>query len=132
MRVSSLLMLLPAVAVAQEQIPLMDQVQGQVQDWVEKAKSFLPSQQVAPAAEQQGEEREEAAPATESTPESQILAEKNVVPFTLANWESKLAASVDDGPQEWLIFVTGGNKTCFGRCAVAEKAFNVSPAGLTV
>lgn len=123
MRVSSLVMLLPAVAVAQEQIPLMDQVQGQVQGWLEKAKSFLPSEQVAPAAEQQGSE--EAASAG-STPENKIVAEKEVVPLTLSNWESILVASEEDGPQEWLVFITGGNKTCFGRCGPAEKAFNVS------
>lgn len=102
----------------------MDQVQGQVQDWVEKAKSFLPSQQVAaPAAEQQGGEE---APAAGSAPESNIVAEKNVVPLTLSNWQSNLVATEEEGPQEWLVFVTGGNKTCFGRCGVAEKAFNVS------
>lgn len=101
----------------------MDQVQGQVQNWVEKAKSFLPSQPVAPAAEQQA--GEEAAD-TASTPEHKVVADKAVVPLTLTNWDSTLVASEEEGPQEWLVFITGGNKTCFGRCGVAEKAFNVS------
>ncbi|KAK2768502.1 hypothetical protein FQN54_000357 [Arachnomyces sp. PD_36] len=123
MRVSTLLMLLPAIAAAQEQVPLMDQVQGQVQGWLEKAKAFLPSQPAAPVAEQQAGEE---APAAASTPDNKAVAEKPVVPLTLANWESTLSASEEEGPQEWLVFITGGNKTCFGRCGVAEKAFNES------
>ena len=125
MRISTLLMLLPAVAVAQEQIPLKDQVQEQVQNWLEKAKSFLPSQVAAPVAEQ-AVGVDEAEPAAPSTPESKVVMDKAVVPLTLVNWESNLVASEEEGPQDWLVFITGGNKTCFGRCGPAEKAFNVS------
>lgn len=103
MRVLPFLAVLPALAAAQEQTPLVERVQG----WFNKAKSYLPSPTpVAPVEKVTGQ-----------------IAQKAVTPFNLSNWHSLLEPSSE--PQEWLVFVTGGNKTCFGRCGRAEKAFNV-------
>lgn len=104
MRVLPFLAVLPALAAAQEQTPLVERVQG----WFNKAKSYLPSPTpVAPVEKVTGQ-----------------IAQKAVTPFNLSNWHSLLEPSSER--QEWLVFVTGGNKTCFGRCGRAEKAFNES------
>ncbi|KAF7586921.1 hypothetical protein BBP40_008013 [Aspergillus hancockii] len=107
MRFIQLLPILPALAAAQEQAPLADRVQG----WFNKAKSYLPT--ATPVI-----------PAVEKVVEQQKVVEKTVTPFNLTNWQSILAPSEE--PQNWLVFVTGGNKTCFGRCGQAEKSFNES------
>ncbi|KAL2215931.1 hypothetical protein M432DRAFT_593332 [Thermoascus aurantiacus ATCC 26904] len=103
MRLSPFVALLPALAAAQNQIPLGERVQG----WFNKAKSYIPTTTPAPV--------EEAA---------EKVVEKTVTPVNMSNWQSILEPSSE--VQEWLIFVTGGNKTCFGRCNKAEKAFNES------
>ncbi|KAB8072909.1 PTH2-domain-containing protein [Aspergillus leporis] len=106
MRFIQLLPILPALAAAQEQAPLADRVQG----WFNRAKSYLPTATpVIPAVEKVVEQK---------------VHEKTVTPFNLTNWQSILAPSAK--PQDWLVFVTGGNKTCFGRCGQAEKSFNES------
>lgn len=104
MRFTSLAAFLPALALAQEQVPLADRVQG----WFNKAKAYVPT----------------AVPADPIVKMAEKVSEKQVTPVTMQNWQSILApASV---PHDRMIFVTGGNKTCFGRCEHAEKAFNVS------
>ncbi|KAK6832339.1 hypothetical protein P875_00010351 [Aspergillus parasiticus SU-1] len=107
MRFIQLLPILPALAAAQEQVPIADRVQG----WFNKAKSYLPTATpVIPAAVEKVVE--------------QKIQEKTVTPFNLSNWQSLLAPS--DEPKDWFVFITGGNKTCFGRCHQAEKSFNES------
>lgn len=109
MRFIPLLTLLPALAVAEEQVPLADRVQG----WFNKAKSYLPTATpVIPVAEKVAD-----------IPKK-VIQEKTVTPFNSTNWQSLLEPA--STPQDWLVFVTGGNKTCFGRCGRAEKSFNVS------
>ena len=104
MRFTTFLAILPALAVAQEQAPLADRVQG----WFDKAKSYLPTATPVVPVEKVVEQK---------------VQEKAVTPFNLSNWQSALEPSSE--PKEWLLFVTGGNKTCFGRCEQASKAFNV-------
>ncbi|KAL8798076.1 MAG: hypothetical protein Q9200_007828, partial [Gallowayella weberi] len=61
-------------------------------------------------------------------------ASRNVVPLTTENWKSHLTPSSSnpaDGPEEWMIFFSGGNKSCYGRCAGVETAWNESAALLT-
>ena len=120
MRVSPTLIFLPALVAAQQQVPLKEQLQG----WFNKAKSYLPTN--VPAA---------AAPAdTPAAPEQAkqpppVLSEKPVTPLTMSNWESTLSPvepGTPDTEREWLVFITGGNKTCFGHCLRADEAFNVS------
>ncbi|KAI9837634.1 MAG: hypothetical protein M1838_004776 [Thelocarpon superellum] len=56
------------------------------------------------------------------------VASKNVVTLGLDNWKSVLtpAASSSQDPEVWWVFVTGGNKTCYGQCDKVEKAWNES------
>ncbi|KAM7206352.1 hypothetical protein V8F33_000638 [Rhypophila sp. PSN 637] len=54
---------------------------------------------------------------------------KKIETLTLSNWKDTLYAPVQPGatvPEEWWVLITGGNKTCFGRCENVEKAFNAS------
>lgn len=106
MRFTSLVAFLPALALAQEQVPLADRVQG----WLSRFKDYVPSAEPAAPMEKLAEK----------------VTEKRVTPVTMDNWQSILAPGPE--AQDWYIFVTGGNKTCFGRCDRAEKAFNVSVA----
>ena len=49
-------------------------------------------------------------------------------PLTLENWKEVLTVDPTVSPpttQDWLIFATGGNSTCFGLCGNATKAWNV-------
>ncbi|KAL2835158.1 hypothetical protein BDW59DRAFT_4452 [Aspergillus cavernicola] len=109
MRFIQILALLPALAVAQEQVPLADRVQG----WFDKAKSYLPTATpVVPVLDKVVE-----AP-------KKVIQEKTVTPFNAGNWQSILEPASET--QDWLLFITGGNKTCFGRCGKAEKSFNES------
>ncbi|KAL4982373.1 hypothetical protein BDW68DRAFT_170930 [Aspergillus falconensis] len=109
MRFIPVLALLPALAVAEEQVPLADRVQG----WFNKAMSYLPTATpVIPVAQKVAE-----------VPKK-VIQEKTVTPFNASNWQSLLEPAAD--ARDWLVFITGGNKTCFGRCGKAEEAFNQS------
>ncbi|KAJ5661839.1 uncharacterized protein N7477_009455 [Penicillium maclennaniae] len=104
MRFTSLVALLPAVVLAQEQIPLVDRVQG----WFNKAKAIVPT----------------AVPSEPIVKLAEKVSEKSVTPITLSNWQPTLEPSSE--AKDWYIYVTGGNKTCFGRCDRADKAFKES------
>ncbi|KAJ5584304.1 uncharacterized protein N7459_004104 [Penicillium hispanicum] len=104
MRFTSLVAFLPALALAQEQVPLAERVQG----WFNKAKAYVPT----------------AVPADPMVKMAEKVTEKRVTPVTMDNWQSILTPG--DEPQDWYIFITGGNKTCFGRCDHATKAFKES------
>ncbi|PYH45219.1 aminoacyl-tRNA hydrolase [Aspergillus saccharolyticus JOP 1030-1] len=111
MRLIQVLALAPALAVAQEQVPLADRFQG----WLDKAKAYLPTATpVVPAAVEK----------VQKVVEQKKIQEKPVTQLNLTNWESILEPASD--PQDWFVFVTGGNKTCFGRCDQADKSFNES------
>ena len=117
MRVSTLLIALPALALAQQK-PLQEQVQEQLQGWFDKAKSFIP----------------QSAPSFPSVPNpvdagAAKVADQNVVTLTKDNWKSTLTPSPTDaseGPQDWMVFVSGDNKTCFGLCDGLEQKWRVS------
>jgi len=52
---------------------------------------------------------------------------RNIDILSLSNWRSTLRSSVtpaSKGPEEWWVLITGGNKTCWGRCEGADRAFN--------
>ncbi|EAW10492.1 uncharacterized protein ACLA_049640 [Aspergillus clavatus NRRL 1] len=109
MRFIQVIAILPALAAAQEQVPLGDRVQG----WLNKAKSYLPTATpvIPPVVEKVVEQTKK-------------IQEKTVTPWNASNWQSILEPSSE--PQDWLLYITGGNKTCFGRCGPADKAFNES------
>lgn len=109
MRVSALIALLPALVAAQEsQYAFMDQAKG----WFDQVKSFIPQ---APSV------AEPAQQAVHHT--SSKISDQAVTHLNIKNYKDVLEPSTQ--PQEWLVFFTGGNKTCFGRCLRAENAFNV-------
>lgn len=121
MRTSSALLVLPALASAQ-QFPIIDQVKG----WLNGAASSVSS--AAPS----GEAITDSIPSASDIPNpiaegAAKYADLKVTPLTLENWRSTLvpgAATASPGLEEWMIFVTGGNKSCHGRCARANNAWN--------
>ncbi|PGH27290.1 hypothetical protein AJ80_01000 [Polytolypa hystricis UAMH7299] len=124
MRLSPTLVLLSAVAAAaaQEQVPLKDQLQG----WLEKAKSLIPTA-VASVSGSVSSAASNAATAAASTASSSgNVHEKDVVPIKLSNYEAVFGPASPDASQserEWLVYITGGNKTCFGQCGRADEAW---------
>ena len=105
---------LPALAVAEQQIPLLDRVKGFFNQATASVASVIPSAPSVPSAPV------EAAAAK--------AAEAVQYPLTLENWKEVLTVDPTvsaPATQEWLIFVTGGNSTCYGFCGPAEKAWNV-------
>ncbi|KAK5119299.1 hypothetical protein LTR85_007655 [Meristemomyces frigidus] len=116
MRTSPLLLALPALATAQQQIPFLDQVKG----WFAAASSSISS--AAPSAPSASIPDPIASGAAK-------IADLKVERLTLENYKDLLkpgAAIASPGIEEWMVFVTGGNKTCFGRCGKAETAWNES------
>ena len=106
--------LLPAVfTLAQDQKPMgffgMD-----FEPYFEKAKAYLPAS-LSPISSA-----------------ASTIAAKNVVPLTKENWQTVLTPSTSatpaSGPENWMILISGGNKTCFGKCGDVERAWNESAA----
>jgi hypothetical protein len=105
---TSLLVALPALALAQEQVPLAEKLQGwlsQAQSYVSSALPSAPSPLDAGAAK---------------------VAKHVETALTLENWQQVLSADPSaEGPEEFMLYITGGNKTCYGLCDNATKAWNV-------
>lgn len=133
MRTSQLLLALPVLAAA-DQAPLLDQLKGywsqaqasisSVVSGVSTAIPSAPSSIPIPA--------NPAAAAAASAAAG--VAALNVERITLDNHKDVLKAgraTASPGLEEWLIFVTGGNKTCFGLCNHAETQWNESVALLS-
>ena len=101
-----LLLVLPAIATAQEQKPLG-------QSFFDTVKSYIPAFAQEPVAAGAAK-----------------VAAANVTPLTSSNWEEVLSpkTSPGQGPETWMVFVSGGNKTCYGRCAKVEEAWNETAA----
>lgn len=117
MRTSPLLLAaLPALATAAEQVPLLDHVKGWLARASDSISSALPK-----------------APSTiPSIPNPVVAASAKVADYRVTsldkdNYAQVLvpgAATASPGIEEWMIFVTGGNKTCYGLCTRAETAWN--------
>ncbi|KAF2760551.1 hypothetical protein EJ05DRAFT_536640 [Pseudovirgaria hyperparasitica] len=109
---STLVFALSALAVAEEQAPLADKVKG----WFNKAQSYVSSAVPAPS------HLIDAGAAK--------VASAVVSPINRENWKTVIrpTSALSEGPEEWVVYVTGGNTTCFGRCANATKAWNESVA----
>lgn len=110
---TALLIVVPALASAaqeSQQIPLADTLNR----WFEKAKSYLPATGSPPIT-------------ATTAAAKKAAAEINIRPVSEENWESLLAPS-SLSPQTWMIFVSGGNKTCYGQCTELESVWNETAA----
>ena len=111
---SALTLALPVLAAAQAQKPLTDQMKN----WFSVATSSLfnamPSAPTVPAAIK--------SPVAAAAAKGASL---TVHPLTMRNYEELLAPDASkSGPTEWMVLVSGGNKTCGGHCTRLEVAFN--------
>ena len=104
MRVLPILTMTAALAVAQEQVPFGERVQN----WISKIKDYIPSP----------------TPVVPVGKVAEKVVQKTVTPFKFSNYQELLEPESE--PKDWLVYITGGNKSCFGRCGNADKAFNVS------
>ena len=108
---STLVLALPALAFAEEQEPLLDRLKGYFNKATAAISSSVPS--IVPNPVDAGASR---------------VAQAVVHPLNLTNWKETLtpdATAQSDGPEEWMVYITGGNKTCFGLCGNVTKAWNV-------
>ena len=116
MRFSSTFVLaLPAVAIAEQQVPLLDKIKGYFTQATAAVSSALPSVPSSPVEAAKNSAAAKAASAIQH-------------PITLENWKEVLTVDPTASPpttQDWLIFTTGGNSTCFGLCGNATRAWNV-------
>jgi len=113
---SGLVLALPALAVAEEQVPLLDKVKGFFNKATAAVSASIPSMPSAPVDTATSKVASNAAAAIQ-------------YPITLENWKETLtvdATASTPTTQDWLIFTTGGNTTCFGLCGNATKAWNAS------
>jgi len=129
MRVETILLALPALAAAQQQIPLMDQLKDLYAQATDAVSSLIP-----------GAAKPSSAPYASmpsvSVPNpidagASVIADAAVQRLTLENHKTLLvpgSATANPGLEEWMVFVTGGNKTCFGLCRHAETEWNKSTA----
>jgi len=76
--------------------------------WLDKAKGYIPSPSNRPV---------DAAAA--------VVTERKVERINIRNWQRKLSPKPDI-EEEWMVYITGGNKSCYGRCAHADATWNVS------
>jgi len=116
MRASTLVLALPALAAAQ-QFAILDQVKG----FFAKASDSV-SAAVASATQAIHVPNPAASAAAK-------IAALSVRKLTLENHKELLqpgAATSSPGLEAWYIFITGGNKTCYGTCERAELAWNNS------
>lgn len=110
---STLLLALPALALAEEQVPLVEKLKaywGQAVDAVTSAvPAAVPSKSPVEAV-------------------ASKIAENVQHELTLENWKSVLTADpTTSAPatQDWIVYVNGGNVTCYGFCGNTTKAWNV-------
>lgn len=96
-----------AAFAADAQVPLKDKAQA----WLDKAKSYIPS----------------GTPSVQGVVDSAAAgaAALKVQKVNIRNYERILSPKLE-GEEEWLIYSTGGNKSCFGHCSRADDAWNVS------
>jgi len=110
-------LVLPALTVAAQQVPLLDRIKGYLSQATAAVSSAIPSMPSSPV---------EAAKNNATASVASVVQH----PLTLENWKEVLTVDLTASPpatQDWLIFSTGGNATCFGLCGNATKAWNVRP-----
>ncbi|MCJ1325912.1 hypothetical protein MMC10_002575 [Thelotrema lepadinum] len=92
-------------AQAQDQAPIYEKFSS----WFEQAKSYIPNAASNPI---------------QAT--SSAIAAHEIHPLTSENWRSVLSHSklAEAGIENWMLLITGGNKTCSGSCTPIEASFN--------
>lgn len=109
MRTSTLLLALPALAVAQDQFPLAG-IFNKIKDVV---LPYLPN----------------SIPSNPVDAGAAKFANTAVHKLHLDDWKDIVkpspAASKNSEPEHWMVYLTGGNKTCLGFCDTADAAWNV-------
>lgn len=111
MRFAPVILALPALAVAQ-QVPFLDQAKSIFDKATQAASAYIPSSSSRANPVDAGAAK---------------VADLLVDQLTLENHKTLLqpgSATASPGIEEWMIYVTGGNKTCFGLCARADKEWN--------
>lgn len=95
-----------AVLAQDAQVPLKEKAAG----WFGKAKSYVSS----------------ATPAHSNPTDAaaSAVAAMQVQEINIKNYGRTLQPK-PEGEEEWLVYLTGGNKTCFGRCGKTDSAWNV-------
>ena len=115
MRTSSILLALPALAVAQDQAPLGG-IFNKLKDAVKAASTYIPSGMPSVIPDPVG------AGAAK-------VAGKVVNQLSLDTWRDVVkpspAAASSSEPELWMVYLTGANKTCLGLCDTADAAWNV-------
>lgn len=125
MRLNAIVLALPALAVAQEQVPLVDQLKG----WFNKATQAI--QANIPSSVPSVPSVSDIPVANPVNAGAAKIADLTVDRLTLENHKEILApgaATASSGTEDFMLFLTGGNKTCFGLCGHAETEFNKSVA----
>lgn len=121
MRASPLVLALPLAAA--QQFPMLDSVIDQAKGWFAKASGSVAAA-VSSATESASIPNPVASGAVK-------IAQLNVHRVDLNNFQELIkpgSPHATPGIETWEVFVTGGNKTCFGMCNRAETAFNESVA----
>ncbi|KAL1605319.1 hypothetical protein SLS60_004867 [Paraconiothyrium brasiliense] len=109
---STLFFAFAASAIAQDQVPLLDKLKGFFNQATAAISSAVPAAPSAPVKAASGK-----------------VAESIQHELSLENWKDVLTVDpTASAPttQDWLVYITGGNATCFGLCGNTTKAWNAS------
>ena len=108
----ALLLALPALTLAADQVPLVDKLKGywgKAVDAVTSAVPAVPSKSPLEAG-------------------AAKIAENVQHELTLQNWKDVLTTDPTvsaPATQDWIVYINGGNTTCYGFCGNTTKAWNV-------
>lgn len=112
MRLPTFSLLLPLVPLAlADNYPPYQRLFDNVKDRFDRIKEFIPSNIPDPL-----------------DAGASLVAGQKVERINIRNFQRKLSPKLD-GEEEWMIYFTGGNKSCFGRCGPVDLVWNVSCIG---
>jgi hypothetical protein len=114
---STFLLALSAVALAEDQVPLGDKLKGYWNKITAAVTEAVP-----------------AAPSSPIAAGSAKIAEKVQSELTLENWQQVLTADPTVSTpttQDWVVYINGGNVSCFGLCGNTTRAWNVRRVSLS-
>jgi hypothetical protein len=110
---STLLLALPALTLAEEQVPLVDKLKGYWGKAVDAVTSAVPAAVPSKSPLEAGAAK---------------IADSVQHELTLENWKDVVTADLTTSApatQDWIVYVNGGNVTCYGFCGNTTKAWNV-------